>query len=76
MNPEQGMLEVQKENFTEALRNLPARSPARNRPLKDLVNQYRNYLGDCNDIVPMNLSRFDLPELMTFSNLIYEVTYA
>lgn len=74
MNKE-AMLEINKETFVYALERIPSRPAKRNRPLKDLVNKYRLDLEDCNDEIPLNLSRFGMRARMTFSDFIYDVTW-
>jgi hypothetical protein len=72
----QGMLEVRKEIFVEALRRIPSRPAERNRPLKDLVNNYRLDLENCADEIPLNLTRFGMAERMSYSDFIYDVIWS
>jgi hypothetical protein len=69
------MLDVQKDIFAQALATKPTRPFNRNKPLKDLVKKYRDALGDCNEEIPYNLQRFGLPSSLTYSALIYKVTW-
>jgi hypothetical protein len=74
MNKDQAMLEIIKEQFVEALRNMPARPPVRNRPLKDLVSKYRE-LEHCTDEIPCNVTRFGMTAGMTYEDFIYAVIW-
>jgi hypothetical protein len=74
MNRDQAMLEILKEQFVEALRNMPARPPVRNRPLKDLVTKYRE-LEHCTDEIPCNVTRFGMTASMTYEDFIYAVIW-
>ena len=73
-NKDQAMLEILKEQFVEALHKMPARSRARNRPLKDVVNKYRE-LEHCVDEIPCNLTRFGMTASMSYEDFIYAVTW-
>jgi hypothetical protein len=76
MDKNEAMLEIHKETFAEALRNIASRPAKRNRPLKDLVNKFRRELEHCDDEIPETLTRFGMPRnFMSYSDFIYEVTW-
>lgn len=72
----QGLLEISKNMFVQALRESPRRAPENNRWLRDLVIRFRYELGNCTDEIPCNLERFGFRRRITFAYLINKVIWS
>lgn len=69
-------MEVDKQVFVEALRTLPGRQVGTNLALQGLCLRYRDTLGTCPDIIPLNLEKFGFNEWMSLNRFIDEVLSA